>query len=146
MDDYGTVIRRCYNVESWNFTAAGEAASDIKKVLKQLGINASLLRRVAIAAYEAEMNLVIHSVGGRLEMSVDTKKIVMVAEDQGPGIENIDKAMQEGYSTAPDTARELGFGAGMGLSNIKRCTDRFEISSKVGEGTHLEMHFNLEKR
>lgn len=139
----GGNIRQRYYIEAGNFATAGEAASNIKKLLKQLGIDGATVRRAAIAAYEAEMNLVIHSLGGSLELIVSPKLVTIIAEDQGPGIENIERAMQEGFSTASEHARELGFGAGMGLPNIKRCSDKFDIQSEVGKGTRLEITFDL---
>ncbi len=138
----GNIRQQCY-IESGDFIAAGEAASSIKRFLKQLGIDGSIVRRVAIAAYEAEMNLVIHSLGGILEIIVSPKQIKIIAEDKGPGIEDIEKAMQEGFSTASEQTRELGFGAGMGLPNIERCSDRFDIQSEIGGGTRLEIDFDL---
>ncbi len=136
-------IEQVFEIKAWDFASAGEASSQIKKILKQLGIDSTLARRVTIAAYEAEMNLIIHSIGGELKLKVTPQSIALTAEDKGPGIPDVDLAMQEGYSTAPEIARELGFGAGMGLPNIKRCADRLNIQSKVGEGTLLEMYFEL---
>ncbi|NLJ40151.1 MAG: anti-sigma regulatory factor [Clostridiales bacterium] len=132
-----------YEIESGNFTKAGEAAGNIKKLLRQLGIDAGVVRRVSIAAYEAEMNMVIHSIGGIIKILIDPEAITFKARDTGPGIEDIELAMKEGYSTATDFARELGFGAGMGLPNIKKCSDDFIIKSEVGVGTRLEARFNI---
>lgn len=137
------VIEQIYSIEANNFTLAGEASSAIKKLLRQLGVPSDIVRRMAIAAYEMEMNLVIHSIGGELILQVTPDKIHLLSNDLGPGIPNIDLAMQEGYSTAPESARELGFGAGMGLSNIKRCADNFCIKSKMGQGTSVEIRINL---
>ena len=139
----GATIHRNYPVAPGDFITAGEAAEDIKKILKQLGIDAALIRKIAIASYEVEINLVIHTIGGTLTLIVNPKEIAIISQDVGPGIEDVEQAMMEGYSTASDTAREMGFGAGMGLPNMKRCTDRFEISSEVGKGTRVEMFFNL---
>jgi anti-sigma regulatory factor (Ser/Thr protein kinase) len=136
-------MEQVFSIEAGDFTSAGEASSQIKNVLKQLGVDPNVVRRVTIAAYEAEMNLVIHSVGGELRLKVTSDSIVITAQDRGPGIPDIDLAMQEGYSTAPEIARELGFGAGMGLPNIKRCADSLNIQSKVGEGTLLEIYFGI---
>ena len=136
-------IRQQYYIEPGNFATAGEAASNIKTLLKQLGIDGSIVRRAAIAAYEAEMNLVIHSLGGSLEIIVSPELITIIAEDKGPGIEDIEQAMQEGFSTASEYTRELGFGAGMGLPNIRRCSDQLNIQSEVGQGTRLEIIFDL---
>ncbi len=134
-----------YDIESGNFTKAGEAASSIKRLLKQLGIDANIVRRISIAAYEAEMNMVIHSIGGIIKIEISPKEIIFKAKDRGPGIEDIDLAMEEGYSTATELARELGFGAGMGLPNIKRCSDEFLIQSELGQGTYLEAKFNVKE-
>lgn len=120
---------------------AGEASGNIKKLLKQLGIDSNIVRRICISAYEAEMNIVIHSHGGYLQVKISPEDVILIAEDVGPGIADVDLAMQEGYSTAPAIARELGFGAGMGLANIKRCSDRFEISSQESKNTKLSMYF-----
>ncbi|NLN42572.1 MAG: anti-sigma regulatory factor [Clostridiales bacterium] len=132
-----------YEIEAGNFTLAGEAASNIKKLLRQLGIDAKIVRKVSIAAYEAELNMVIHSLGGIMRLEITPKEIVLKARDDGPGIEDIELAMQEGYSTATELARELGFGAGMGLPNIKRCSDKLHLQSKLGQGTYLEARFFL---
>jgi anti-sigma regulatory factor (Ser/Thr protein kinase) len=139
-------IEQVFHIKAGDFASAGEASSQIKKTLKQLGIDPGLVRRVTIAAYEAEMNLIIHSIGGELKLKVTPQSIIVMAEDKGPGIPDIDLAMQEGYSTAPEIARELGFGAGMGLPNIKRCADRLNIQSEVGEGTLLEIYFDIKAR
>ena len=137
------VMTHVYKIEAGNFTIAGEAASNIKKLLRQLGIDANIIRRASIAAYEAEMNMVIHSVGGHLEIEITGGEIVLKAYDNGPGIEDVEPAMEEGYSTATDSTRELGFGAGMGLPNIKRCSDQFHIQSEMEQGTYLEAKFVL---
>jgi len=132
-----------YNVEKGNFATAGEASAAIKNTLKQLGIDPSIVRRIAIAAYEVELNLVIHSEGGVLSLSVTPEQIELSAKDRGPGIPDIDLAMSEGYSTAPDSVRDLGFGAGMGLPNMRRNADGFSIQSQVGVGTEIVMHFTI---
>ena len=124
-----------FTVARHDFAAAGEAASRVKQVLRQLGIASDLVRRAAVATYEAEMNLVIHSSGGKVVLRVDSERIVVEACDSGPGIPDIELAMREGYSTAPDEVREMGFGAGMGLPNMRRCSDLFKIDSSVGRGT-----------
>ena len=108
-------------------------------MLRQLGIGSQILRRIAIATYEAEMNIIIHSEGGIIDVDIDAEKVIIRVEDRGPGIENILLAMKAGYSTASDKIRELGFGAGMGLPNIKRCADEFNIESSIGEYTRLEI-------
>ncbi|MGI6188425.1 MAG: ATP-binding protein [Caldicoprobacteraceae bacterium] len=146
MTDKNQIMKQKYPIEAGNFTLAGEASGQIKKVLKQLGVDSNIVRRVTVAAYEAEMNMVIHSVGGNLTLQVTPDRITVIAEDRGPGIPDIDLAMQEGYSTAPEMARELGFGAGMGLPNIKRCADILNVHSKMGEGTLLEAHFDIKAR
>jgi len=124
-----------FAVARHDFAAAGEVASRVKQVLRQLGIASDLVRRAAVATYEAEMNLVIHSDGGKVVLRVDSGRIVVEACDLGPGIPDIELAMREGYSTASDEVREMGFGAGMGLPNMRRCSDSFTIDSSVGRGT-----------
>lgn len=116
---------------------AGRASSQIKKVLKQLQVEAKVIKRIVVAIYEAEVNVVAHSVGGTLSATIDEKGIQVVLKDNGPGIEDIDRAMQTGYSTASKKVRDMGFGAGMGLPNIKKNTDEMNIKSKVGIGTTL---------
>jgi serine/threonine-protein kinase RsbT len=133
------VIRYNFNVEKDDFDRAGEASSNIKKILRQLGIDAAIIRRIAIATYEAEINIVIHSLGGEIDLEVDPVSIKIIANDKGPGIANIELAMQEGYSTASDKVREMGFGAGMGLPNMKRCSDKFHVESEIGKGTTIAM-------
>lgn len=137
------LIREEFFVEAGDYQRAGEASAAIKRTLKQLGVGGQVLRRMAIAAYEAEMNLVIHSLGGTLTLMVEPPMAYLASDDSGPGIPDIKAAMQEGFSTANETARSLGFGAGMGLSNMQRNASTFEIKSKVGEGTSIRMAFNL---
>ncbi|GAB6088078.1 ATP-binding protein [Alkaliphilus crotonatoxidans] len=132
-----------YEVAKHDFSKAGEASSGIKKVLRQLGIPDSIIRRVAVATYEAEMNIVIHSEGGQITLSIIPEKLVITAKDLGPGIENIEIAMKEGYSTASREIRELGFGAGMGLPNMKRCADEFHIESALGRPTEITITFYI---
>ena len=132
-----------YQMKAGDFTAAGEASTGIKKQLRQLGIPSAVLRRIAVAAYEAELNLVIHSLGGEITADVDAEKIVLRTVDCGPGIPDISLAMKEGYSTAGDEARSLGFGAGMGLPNMKRNATGFDIQSEMGVGTTITMTFAL---
>ncbi len=127
-----------------DFATAGEGSAAFKNTLKQLGIDPGIVRRVAIAAYEVELNLVIHSDGGELTLEVSPKVIELIASDIGPGIPDIDLAMREGYSTAPDSVRDMGFGAGMGLPNMKRNADGFSITSRVGVGTEIKMRFFIE--
>jgi CBS domain-containing protein/anti-sigma regulatory factor (Ser/Thr protein kinase) len=131
-------------VKGKDFSRAGEASSGLKKTLERLGIHPHIVRRAAIASYEAEMNLVIYTDGGTITASVQPGKIRIDVKDSGPGIPDIDKALQPGYSTASDWVRELGFGAGMGLVNIKKCADSMELVSSEGEGTHLRININLE--
>ena len=132
-------LRFRYDVDGDNFTSAGEASVQIKKKLRQLGIDAETIRRVSIAMYEGEINMVIHAGGGVAEVIVGQDQIKIVLTDHGPGIADIDLAMQEGYSTAPDNIRQLGFGAGMGLPNMRRYTDAMHIDSTVGVGTTITM-------
>lgn len=128
-----------YDVDGGNFTSAGQASVQVKKNLRQLGIDPETIRRVSIAMYEGEINMVIHAGGGEAEVMVSDSSITIILKDTGPGIANIEQAMQEGFSTAPDNIRSLGFGAGMGLPNMKRYTDRMEIDSAVGVGTTITM-------
>ena len=128
-----------YDVSGNDFTCAGEASSKIKKALKELGFSAALTRKVAIAVYEAEINMVIHGGGGVIDVEVTPECIYIVLADQGPGIPDITLAMQEGYSTAPENVRQLGFGAGMGLPNIIKYTDEMVIESEVGKGTTIKL-------
>lgn len=132
-----------FSITGLDFSAAGEASTKIKKSLKQIGVTDEVVRRTAIAAYEAEMNVVIHADKGTIELWLDREQIRIIVADQGPGIADIDLAMKEGFSTAPELAREMGFGAGMGLPNIKRCTDSLEIDSIIGKGTTLNMLIHL---
>ena len=139
----GAAMTLEYDIEQDDFSRAGEASSKIKKLLKQLGIDSGIIRRIAIASYEAEINVVIHSNGGKITVFVKANCIEVFVEDEGPGIENVEMAMTEGFSTATSAIRELGFGAGMGLPNMKRCSDAFFIESKLGESTRLKMVWNI---
>lgn len=130
-------IQLHYDVPGDDFTRAGEASSSVKKRLKALGYDQEAIRRIAIAMYEAEINMVIHADGGYCDVEIYPDKVKVLLADTGPGIEDIDKAMQEGYSTAPENVRNLGFGAGMGLPNIKKYTDDMKIETKIGVGTKL---------
>ena len=132
-----------FNVDGDDFTSAGQASVQIKKNLRALGVDAEVIRRVSIAMYEGEINMVIHAGGGNAEVRVTEEYVEIVLDDKGPGIADIERAMQEGYSTAPDQIRSLGFGAGMGLPNMKRYTDTMEIVSEVGVGTRVTMRVNL---
>ena len=140
MDD---VITLQYKVSPDDFTRAGEASSDVKNKLKQLGISPTAIRKVSIAMYEGEINMVIHARGGEITVDVSPETIKMVLADVGPGIPDIELAMKEGYSTAPDEIRSLGFGAGMGLSNMKKNSDEMRIESTVGVGTSVYMTIRL---
>ena len=132
-----------FEVDGDDFTSAGNASVTVKRNLRQLGVGSEVIRRVAIAMYEGEINMVIHAGGGVADVKVCEDYIEIVLEDKGPGIKDIDQAMQEGYSTAPDQIRTLGFGAGMGLPNMKRYTDCMEITSTVGVGTKVLMRVNI---
>ncbi len=128
-----------FDVDGSDFTSAGQASVLVKKNLRQIGLSPEIIRRVSIAMYEGEINMVIHAGGGVAEVTVDEDAVTIRLTDTGPGIKDIEKAMQEGYSTASDTVRSLGFGAGMGLPNMKRYTDTMEIRSEVGVGTDIVM-------
>lgn len=137
------MLEQVFQVEKGAYESAGEASMTIKRTLKRLGINANILRQLSVASYEVELNLVIHSLGGTLTLTVDPDKITLISKDIGPGIPDIEKAMTEGYSTASEEARSLGFGAGMGLPNMKRNATTFDIVSEVGVGTTITMTFAL---
>ena len=132
-----------FDVQGGNFTSAGQASVMVKKNLRQLGISPEIIRRVSIAMYEGEINMVIHAGGGVAEVLVYEDKIEIVLDDKGPGIPNIELAMKEGFSTAPDNIRSLGFGAGMGLPNMKRYTDSMNIETQLGKGTKITMVVNF---
>ena len=135
--DNTTPLTYSFTVHGDDFSSAGEASVQVKKILRSIGFDAETIRRVSIAMYEAEINTVIHAGGGIAELYVYPDKIEIVLTDKGPGIADIDLAMSEGYTTAPDNIRSLGFGAGMGLPNIKKYSDNLDIESKLGEGTKL---------
>ena len=132
-----------FDVDGENFTSAGQASTQVKKNLRQIGLPPEVIRRVSIAMYEGEINMVIHANGGVADVMVTEDGVEIVLKDQGPGIENVERAMQEGFSTATDSIRSLGFGAGMGLPNMKRYTDSMEIDTEVGVGTTITMRVNL---
>ncbi len=136
-------IQLHYEIDGNDFQSAGEASTDLKKRLKALGMPSDVVRRAAIALYEGEINLVIHAGGGRIDVVVSPEQIQMDLADEGPGIPDIELAMREGYSTASSKVRELGFGAGMGLANMKKHTDAFALESEVGKGTHIQMQVNV---
>ncbi len=132
-----SAIHLRYEVPGDDFTRAGEASGAVKKRLKALGYNSDAIRRVAIAMYEAEINMVIHADGGYCDVDIYPDKVEILLADKGPGIPDVEKAMQAGFSTAPDNVRNLGFGAGMGLPNIKKYTDEMRIETEIGVGTNL---------
>ncbi len=134
-----------YNVVGGNLKKEGESSSGSKKALGRLGIHPEIVRRVAIVAYEAEMNMVIFTDGGKITVKVEPRQILLEATDTAPGIPDIKKAMKPGFSTAPDWVRELGFGAGMGLCNIKNCSDKMKLESTVGKGTRVEVKIALDR-
>ena len=128
-----------YDVDGGNFTSAGQASVHVKKNLRQLGIDPETIRRVSIAMYEGEINMVIHAGGGEADVEILPDRVSMVLTDHGPGIPDVEQAMQEGWSTAPDNVRSLGFGAGMGLPNIKKYTDYMDIKTEIGAGTRMTL-------
>ena len=132
-------IKLVYDVSGDDFSRAGEASSSVKSRLKQLGFSPEAIRKVSIAMYEGEINMVIHANGGQAIVEISPQKIDILLRDHGPGIPDVDKAMQAGFSTAPDNVRSLGFGAGMGLPNMKKYSDEMDISSTVGVGTDVHM-------
>jgi len=141
-----TTLTLRYQVRQHDFDTGGEASSKLKRALERLGAHPQTVRRVAVASYEAEINIMIHSDGGELTAELCPDRIIVVARDDGPGIPDVEQAMQAGYSTAPDWIRELGFGAGMGLSNIRACCDVMNLTSKMGTGSRLEMIFNTRNK
>ena len=128
-----------YDISADDFSRAGEASSDVKRKLKQMGVDPEAIRKVAIAMYEGEINMVIHAKGGLITVEMTPQQIKMILADVGPGIPDVELAMQAGYSTAPDEIRSLGFGAGMGLPNMKKYSDEMEIDTRLGEGTTITM-------
>lgn len=132
-----------YTIEGNDFAAAGQASGEVKRALRQIGIDFETIRRCAICMYEGEINMVAHADGGKADVYVEKDKITIILEDTGPGISDMSLAMQEGYSTASQNVREMGFGAGMGLPNMKRYSDTLDIDSKVGKGTKVIMVINI---
>jgi anti-sigma regulatory factor (Ser/Thr protein kinase) len=128
-----------FTIEGGNFSKAGTASSEVKKILKQLNVNPKIIKRTVVSLYEAEVNVVAHAFEGEMKVKINAEKILVIIEDKGPGIPDINQAMQEGYSTATPQVREMGFGAGMGLPNIKRNSDQMNITSKVDVGTTVEI-------
>lgn len=138
------ILKLEYDVPGDDFTRAGEASSGLKKALKKIGVNPASIRKAAIAMYEGEINMVIHAGGGKATVEVGPEGILIKLVDQGPGIPDISLAMKEGWSTAPDTVRNLGFGAGMGLPNMKKYSDEMTVESTVGVGTTVTMVVHIE--
>ncbi|MCL5023740.1 MAG: ATP-binding protein [Nitrospirae bacterium] len=138
-------IEGSFHLSGGDFTNAGAASSELKSILTNLGINPEIVRRAAIATFEAEMNVIIHAVAGVMYYLITQDTIKVVLNDMGPGIPDIDRAMTEGYSTAPDWIREMGWGAGMGLPNMKKNSDRFKLDSVVGEGTTVEIIIRIKE-
>ncbi len=136
-------VRLSFDVVDGDFAHAGEASGSLKRTLKKLGINMDIVRRISIAVYEGEINMVIHANGGVIEAEISPDAVEVWLKDKGPGIEDIELAMQEGYSTAKENVRELGFGAGMGLPNIKKYTDKMTIETTIGVGTTVYIKVNL---
>jgi serine/threonine-protein kinase RsbT len=128
-----------YHIEGGDFTHAGNASSQVKKMLKQLNVNPGIIKRIVVALYEAEVNIVAHAYRGDIEVEIETDKVFIRLVDQGPGIKDINLAMQEGYSTASQMVRDMGFGAGLGLPNMKKNSDILNVQSEVGKGTSVEI-------
>ena len=137
------MIKESYQVQANDMSVAGDVSASIKRQMKRLGVPNQIMRRVSVCTYEAEINLVIHSDGGAIDFEITEDKILVHVKDVGPGIPDIEKAMTEGYSTASTEVRNMGFGAGMGLPNMKRNSDDFSIESEVGKGTDIVMSFNI---
>ena len=140
-----TQLNFAYEIKGESISEGGDVASSLKKALRRLGMHPDVVRRAAITVYEAEMNVIIYAKAGKVRVSIDQHHISVVVEDEGPGIPDLEQAMAPGFSTAPESVRELGFGAGMGLPNIKQCAESFEIESVVGEGTTLRVSFLMEE-
>jgi len=137
------IIEGSFPLISGDFSIAGESSAQLKKILTDHGVAEDIIRRASIATFEAEMNVIIYAAAGTLHYTITPQQIKIVIVDMGPGIKDIDQAMQEGFSTAPDWVREMGWGAGMGLPNMKKNSDEFKLDSVVGEGTTVEMAINL---
>ncbi|MFW6006598.1 MAG: ATP-binding protein [Bacillota bacterium] len=131
-------------IEKGAFNRGGEVSSKLKEILRRLGIKPNIIRKISIVTYELEMNIIIHSRGGEIKAVIDENSIYIIAEDKGPGIEDVEKALQPGYSTAGPDVREMGFGAGMGLNNIKRFSSDLKIDTEIDKGTTLKAVINLE--
>ena len=141
--DSGIIVRE-YVIPANDFVVAGEASSSVRKLLNQMGVMPAIVKRASVAMYEAEINAVIHGHGGLAHVEIDRDKVNIRIQDEGPGIPDLELAMQEGWSTAPDSIREMGFGAGMGLPNIKKHADDFRVDTEPGRGTtvHIVVHFH----
>lgn len=139
------IMKLNYKVSGTDFLSAGSASSAVKKVLRKLGVSPDVIRKVAIPMYEAEINMVIHANGGEIDVEISSDVIHVKLKDNGPGIADVDLAMKEGYSTASQNVREMGFGAGMGLPNIKKYADKMNITTEVGKGTTVEIFVNIPK-
>ena len=139
----GALLELRFAVVGNDFIQAGEASSKIKRALQQIGLESKLIRRVAVISYEAEMNIVIHAKRGEIILSIWPELVQIIAEDIGPGISDIALAMQVGYSTAPASVRQMGFGAGMGLPNMQKCADDMQVETVIGEGTRIVAKVNL---
>ena len=137
------VYEESYEVRQGDFATAGEASASIKRILKKLGVDSVIVRMVAVASYEAELNLIIHSHGGTLTLEIESGELRLISKDIGPGIADLSLAMKEGFSTAPESVRTMGFGAGMGLPNIKRQCHEFSITSTIGVGTQIIAKYRL---
>jgi anti-sigma regulatory factor (Ser/Thr protein kinase) len=146
MIDIKHPIEESFQLVGGNFANAGEASTQLKRKLTEIGLDENIIRRAATATFEAEMNVIIYAAAGWLRYNITPEYLRIIIEDMGPGIEDTELAMQEGYSTAPDWVREMGWGAGMGLPNMKKNSDIFKIDSVVGEGTTVEMIINFEKK
>lgn len=136
-------IHLTYNISGEDFTRAGEASSDLKAKLRQMGVAPEVIRKVAIAMYEGEINMVIHANGGIIDVEITPEEIIMVLKDSGPGIADVSKAMQAGWSTATENVRSLGFGAGMGLPNMDKYSDEMDIQTELGVGTTVTMKVKM---
>lgn len=132
-------MKLTFHIQGGDFTRAGHPSSEVKKILKQLGIDGKVIKNIVIALYEAEVNVVAHAYSGTLEIEIEENKIIMLVRDKGPGIPDVEQAMQPGFSTASKKVREMGFGAGMGLPNIKKNTNEMLIETEVGKGTTLKL-------
>jgi anti-sigma regulatory factor (Ser/Thr protein kinase) len=138
-----TGFKKTFRIKAKDFIHAGEASINIQNLLKSLDFNPQIIRRIAICGYEGEMNVVMHGGDGQLSVEIETDTLAMEISDNGPGIENIEKAMEAGFSTASDEHREMGFGAGMGLPNMKKNSDEIAVESAKGQGTRVRMVFHL---